>query len=150
MKMRLFLMAALFFVSSILLSESPVLPSTPASFSGLWIGAWTAPEGWIYTARMSLRAGSSTTVNGDIYWTVKQAPASRSDYAAKIGLSGTEFVSGHIEGNEIIMDGYRLDDPNHVLGLDKYRLVLSDSGTVLGGITEHHGTWNGQLLVMKQ
>ncbi len=42
------------------------------------------------------------------------------------------------------------DDPNSVIGLDRYHLVLSDNGRVIGGITESHGSWQGVLSTLRK
>ena len=42
-----------------------------------------------------------------------------------------------------VPNGRALDDPHYILGKDRYRLVLSDDGTALAGMTWDHGTWNG-------
>jgi len=43
------------------------------------------------------------------------------------------------------VDGYDKTDPNQILGLDKYRLILADNSAALGGITWDHGPWRGLL-----
>jgi hypothetical protein len=48
------------------------------------------------------------------------------------------------------MDGYALDDPNTILGMDKYRLVLSDDGATLGGITWDQGAWDAEFMAKRQ
>jgi hypothetical protein len=52
-------------------------------------------------------------------------------------MTGTEYVKGTFlpEAGVVKMEGWSLEDPNHILGTDQYRLILSDDGKVLGGIT---------------
>ena len=65
----------------------------------------------------------------------------------KLGLTGTEHITGSYDSDCGILtfEGYRLDDPNGILGLDKYRLVLDPDGMRVGGLTAHGGTWMGEL-----
>ena len=41
----------------------------------------------------------------------------------------------------LVMEGYRKDDPNDIISLDKYRLVLAEGGKSLEGKTWNHGGW---------
>ncbi len=43
------------------------------------------------------------------------------------------------------MEGYKEDDPNDVISLDKYRLVLTEDNKTLAGATWNHGQWRGGL-----
>ena len=58
-----------------------------------------------------------------------------------------EFVRGSYDpaSRVLRLAGYRKDDPNSVIGLDRYHLVVADSGAIIGGITESNGTWQGVL-----
>ena len=42
------------------------------------------------------------------------------------------------------------DAVNTILGTDKYRLVLSDDGTTLGGITWDQGAWDAEFMAKRQ
>lgn len=128
-----------------------LLPSqaqAPGDTSGNWHGTWTAPEGWNYQAAMKL-AVSHDQVQGEIHWTLKASP--RPSDQSKIGLTGIELVKGTFVPScgVVLMEGVSLDDPNHILGVDKYRLILSDDGRVLGGITWHRGAWTAQFLLQR-
>lgn len=125
--------------------------STPAQagIAGPWHGRWTAPEGWIYEAVMSLRVSGSGSVAGEINWTLRQSP--RPIDQAKLGMTGVELVRGTyfpVSGT-LILEGYEKKDPNTILGLDKYRLVISDDNKTMGGITRHHKNWNAQFFLAK-
>ncbi len=55
-------------------------------------------------------------------------------------MTGVELVRGnyHANAGAFILEGYEKKDPNGILGLDKYRLVVSDnrgSSAALPGIT---------------
>ena len=43
------------------------------------------------------------------------------------------------------LDGWRKDDPDSILGLDTYRLVLTENGRALVGPTRSHGDWEGRF-----
>jgi hypothetical protein len=49
----------------------------------------------------------------------------------------------------LVLNGYKLDDPEHILVLDKYRLAVSDDGKVLGGLTFNNGAWTGQFIAIR-
>ena len=122
----------------------------PKDIDARWLGNWTAPEGWVYKADAVLEVDNENKVVGAIQWTLVKSP--RPEEQGKLGLTGVEFVRGVFlpEGGVVQMEGWSLDDPHHILGTDKYRLILSDDGSVLGGITYHHGPWTGQILLQKQ
>jgi len=47
------------------------------------------------------------------------------------------------------MEGVSLDDPNSILGMDKYRLIMSDDGSTLGGITWDNGAWDALFMAKR-
>ena len=124
--------------------------------AGEWRGVWTDVVGSVYSAEMTLQSGSSCksctatgtgSVRGKIVWTLRRAGKNNpADYANKVGMTGTEYVSGQMRGGVLALNGYQKDDPNAILALDKYRLVLSDNGQVIGGITYNNGLWMGQFI----
>jgi hypothetical protein len=148
----------LFFVSIFLLGVG-IVPATVAAQSvpetaqaelaGPWHGRWTAPEGWIYEAVISLRVSGSGATSGEINWTLRKSP--RPAEQGKVGMTGVELVRGNYYANAgtLILEGYEKKDPNGILGLDKYRLVVSDSYRTMGGITRHHNAWNSQFFLSK-
>jgi len=119
--------------------------ATVIDAAGEWLGTWTAPGGWIYQADMQINGGLADNITADIHWTLRAAPAGQTAYQAKIGMSGVEHTKGtYLPGDHVVkMEGVSLDDPNSILGMDKYRLIISDDGSTLGGITWDHGDWNG-------
>ena len=115
-------------------------------FDGHWIGMWHGGRtNDSYKPDLTLEDDGHGHISGEIHWTLVDAGQSGQD--TKVGMSGIEFVQGHVEGGELIMNGVSLDDPNHILGMDRYRLVLSDDGNVLGGITSNGGSWTGTFRV---
>jgi len=131
------------------LAVAPSVAAQVVTPAGEWKGSWTAPEGWAYAAALRLSLNSDATVEGSITWTLKRSP--RSEEQAKIGLTGVEHVRGTYDSRCRVarLEGYRLDDPNSILGIDRYELVLAQTGNSLGGITWHHGPWTGQLLLTR-
>jgi hypothetical protein len=139
----------LFVVLSAIIASSAGA-ATPQDLTATWHGFWIALEGWVYEADMVLAVDGGNNVTGSIQWTLRQSP--RLNEQDKIGKTGVEYVKGTFlpDAGAVRMEGTLLDDPNHILGVDKYRLILSDDATVLGGITWHHGPWTGQILLHRR
>lgn len=112
--------------------------------AGTWKGTWDSPDGSVYSAVMTLTT-SGDSVSGSINWTLTRA--TRSDLVPKIGQYGTEFVRGvfHTDCRVVDMAGYRLDDPKHILGMDRYNLILAPNGAGLGGVTANNDAWTGMI-----
>jgi hypothetical protein len=126
------------------ISSSP--PSVPAELTGRWQGQWSSPFGTIFAANVYLEtSGNSTVVQGYINWTMKSSPQEAKQ--AKIGLTAVEYIKGSYnpEARLLTVEGYRKDDPNDIIALDKYRLVLAADNRSLGGATRNHGGWRGRL-----
>lgn len=136
--------------ASVLLAAFLFLPLGAGDIAARWAGLWTAPEGWIYRADAVLEVDKENHVTGAIHWTLIKSP--RPEEQGKLGLTGIEHVRGVFlpEAGVVRMEGWSLEDTNRILGTDKYRLLLSDDGQVLGGITYHHGPWNAQILLQRQ
>ncbi len=128
--------------------------------AGQWRGVWTSQSGFVYSAEMTLESGATCktcamsgngSVRGRILWTLKKVGSNAiPEYASKIGMTATEYIKGEItSGGLLILNGYDKDDPNNVIGIDKYRLAISDDGQVIGGITENNGPWTGQFIVAR-
>ena len=141
---------ALWVLFAVLLLSPLLGAAAPQDLAARWHGFWTAPEGWTYEADVVLTVDAANQVSGPIHWTLLKSP--RPAEQGKLGLSGIEHVRGVFlpEAGVLRLEGWSLDDPSKILGTDKYRLVLSDDGRVLGGITWHHGPWNAQILLQKQ
>jgi len=84
-------------------------------------------------------------VEGQIRWTLKEA--TREDYRGKIGLTGTEFVWGSYDASirQLVIKGYRRDDPHVILGLDRYTLTLDADMKKLDGKTWNNGRLDGRF-----
>jgi hypothetical protein len=119
-------------------------PADQAALAATWLGAWTRP-GYVYEAELHMTVSAQNVVDGNIHWTLRQTPVAGAQ--SKIGLTGTEYIRGaYLPAARLLrFDGYKKDDPNVILGLDKYRLVLSDDDKVIGGITWANGDWAGRF-----
>jgi hypothetical protein len=97
----------------------------------------------------SLRTSANGDANGAITWTLRKS--SRPEYQAKLGLTGIEHVRGRYDpGTRLLnLDGYRLDDPNKILGTDRYRMVVAENLKAMGGITWDHGRWTGRIFLRR-
>jgi hypothetical protein len=126
-----------------------VTATEQAEIAGPWHGRWTAPDGWIYEAVISLRVSGSGATSGEINWTLRKSP--RPAEQGKVGMTGVESVRGnyYADTGTLILEGYEKNDPNGILGLDKYRLVVLDNHRTMGGITRHHNAWNSQFFLSK-
>jgi hypothetical protein len=127
---------------------------------GEWQGIKNTPERVVFTAEVTLQSGASCktcaatsdgSIQGKIVWGlrgagIKPAPG----MASKVGKIGTEYVKGQMKGKGLlVLNGYKLEDPEHILALDKYRLVVSDDGKVIGGLTFNNGHWTGQFIAIR-
>jgi hypothetical protein len=116
--------------------------------AGPWIGIWNS-DTMEYGASVSLSVAADGSIEGKIDWTLRKS--GRADYASKIGMKGVEYVRGKFQpGSSVVsFDGYRLDDPNKILGTDRYRLILSENRATLGGLTWDHGSWGGRIFLKR-
>lgn len=130
-------------VFALALMPSNLLAQDQPGFVGNWQGEWSNPSSYIYIADMQLTAHIDGKILGKIHWTLKQSP--NADEQAKLGMSGIEFVSGTYDADSRVLsfDGISKTDPNNILGLDKYKLLLAENSNVMGGITWNNGGWRG-------
>ncbi len=126
--------------------SNPISPSAAATLVGRWHGQWTSSKGGLFDADLVLEEiGTDNGVQGVINWTLERSVLESKQ--SKIGLTATEFVKGSYNPmtRALIMEGYRKNDPNNIINLDKYRLVLAEAGKSLEGATWNHGNWGGRL-----
>jgi hypothetical protein len=135
----------LLFLSIASLHGSSSAQESAASLSvrGTWSGQWSNPAGVIYFAEVHLEAAGNGPVEGQIDWTLMKS--ARAQDQSKLGLTGVEFVKGKYDqaSRVLTIDGYSKTDPNSILGLDKYRLIMAENGAALGGTTWNYGPWSG-------
>ena len=131
-----------------LLTAKP-LGSPAPSPAGTWRGTWDSPNGSVYTAVAQLTVTADGSLDGSITWTLKDTH--RADLAPRVGQTGIEYVHGTFDARCRVatFEGYKLDDPQKVLGMDHYELVLAPNGAGLGGVTGNDqgsgDTWTGML-----
>lgn len=108
-----------------------------------WAGTWTNPRGYIYVAELRVDPGPHDSLEARFHWTLLRSP--RQD--EQVGRSATEFARGRYDAGSqlLLLVGYRKDDPDSVIGIDSYRLLIGNRGDVLLGITDNHGTWEGRF-----
>lgn len=116
-----------------------------APYSGSWSGQWSNEKDYIYLADMTLRTAGNGGVEGQIVWTLFMSPLESDDN--RIGLTATEFVRGSYDTSSKILtiEGYSKDDPQGIIGLDLYKLILAENGAAMGGITRNNNTWRGLI-----
>jgi len=117
---------------------------------GAWRGPWTSPSGYLYLADMHLTVAADSTIEGYINWTLKKSP----NYSeiSKLGQSGVEYIRGKYDPQSRVLTfaGYKKDDPNTILGLDKYKLIYAENNKVIGGITWNHGAWTATFSLVRE
>jgi hypothetical protein len=120
-----------------------VAPQVRAALAKVWSGAWKSPDGFVYDAEMHVRLDSTGAADGRIDWTLKKIGENRPDYVGKAGQTGIEYVWGFYDPRSrmLHMQGYRRHDPKQILGLDTYRLTLSENYTEIKGATRERGAW---------
>jgi hypothetical protein len=139
---RLLLLGLFALIARALPAQGLTQAPSPA---GTWKGGWDSPNGSVYTAIAQLNVTPDGTVDGSISWTLKDTR--RADLTAKVGQSGREFVHGTYDARcrVLALAGYKLDDPQHILGMDRYELILAANGAGLGGVTANGDTWTGMF-----
>ena len=153
-------MRKLVFAVIFILLSSMYGTAQSSGVEGKWGGIKNTPERVVFTGEITLETGASCktcaatgdgSVQGKIVWGLRNAGTKAAPgMAGKTGKIGTEYVKGQMKGKGLlVLNGYKLDDPNHILALDKYRLAVSDDGKVLGGITLNYGAWTGQLIAIR-
>jgi len=125
-------------------------PLSTLDLSGTWRGQWISPPGFLYAAILTLRVGADGLATGSFAWTLMRSP--RPEEQSKLGMGATEYVSGRTNttARTVTLAGTRKDDPNGVIGLDRYKMVVSDDGRTMGGITWNHGDWQGQIILSRE
>jgi hypothetical protein len=150
-------MRKLVVLTGLILLGGVICASQTVSMSGEWRGIWTNPAGLVFTATMTLETGPSCKtcaviseggLRGKIVWTLRKAGSSATPESS--GTTFTERVKGEMKGDGLlVLNGYEIDDPTPMKGLDQYRLAISDNGKVVGGITLNGGTWTGQFIAVR-
>jgi hypothetical protein len=113
--------------------------------AGVWRVEWVGASNSEYIGVMTLAAAADGTVTGQINWRLTKTP--RTDLIGKIEFTGVEYVEGVFTPSTglLVFEGARKDDPDEILGLDLYRLLLSPNGKTIAGMTANGGNWTGRL-----
>lgn len=108
-----------------------------------WAGTWTDPRGSVYFAELQVEPAARDSVQARFRWTLLRSVQS----VAKIGHSATEFAHGRYDpaSQLLLLQGYRKDDPDSVIGIDSYRLLVANRGDALLGVTDDWGTGEGRF-----
>lgn len=119
-----------------------------AALQGPWRGVWLS-DTFTYEAEMTLAAAPGGKVEGTIRWTLRKSP--RANEQNKLGRTGVEHVRGefHPAQGLLVVEGYRKDDPDGILGLDRYRLAVGENRQTMAGVTRDHGTWKGRFFLRR-
>jgi tetratricopeptide (TPR) repeat protein len=130
-------------------STNATLASAPASASasapsGSWSGEWSG-DGYTYGLDMSLTVTADHAASGSIVWTLKVSPEQAD--SARIGHSATEYVAGSYDSQNrtLNVSGYGKEDPEAMIGVDRYRLRLAPDGGALSGNSWNRGKWDAQF-----
>ena len=95
------------------------------------------------------------TANAEIVWTYLATDSTRQEmvdlYKGKKGRSGTEYLEGRFDAatGDFYFEGKEKDDPDMILGLDKYHAKLSANKQVIYGTTETERTKEGLMYAVK-
>ncbi len=122
---------------------------TAGEMSGVWTGQWTSPKGFVYAATLDIQIRQDGFANGSLTWVLKQSP--RAEDRARVGKTAIEYVSGrtNMTARTMTLAGTRKDDPENLIELDRYKMVISDDGRVMGGLSLNRGDWLGQIVLTR-
>lgn len=117
-----------------------------------WKGDWTAVgSSYLYTLEMELEANGNWDVQGKMTWTLEKADSSDETsfqfLKSRIGKTAIEFVKGKYNPTTrtYTIKGIKNQDPDFIITLEKYDLLVSEDGYHITGKTDHHGTWEGRV-----
>jgi hypothetical protein len=124
-------------------------PIDGTALAGTWVGTWKGGN-FTYEAVMILNVDTAGNIAGTIGWTLRATPTDSGKN--KIGLRAIEYVRGkyYPETEAVVLDGYRKDDPSGIWESDKYRLTMSPTHQVMGGISSEHETWAGEFFLHRE
>ena len=122
---------------------------TAGEMSGIWTGQWTSPKGFVYAATLDIQIRQDGFANGSITWVLKVSP--RPEDKARLDKTAIEYITGrtNMTARTMTLGGTRKDDPENLIELDRYKLIISDDGRVLGGLSFNRGDWLGQIILTR-
>lgn len=122
-------------------------PANPNAPSGNWTGYWVTPDGLYFLTQIHFQVAPDGSLTGNIHWTFVKSPDVGDN--PKLGLTAIEYVKGTYDPVTRILAfaGDHTDDPNNLIDVDKYKLLLADNNQVIAGSTLNHGDWKGLLFL---
>ncbi|MBM3559250.1 MAG: hypothetical protein FJX53_05095 [Alphaproteobacteria bacterium] len=99
---------------------------------------------------MTLVQTRSNTIEGTIAWTLVRSP--KPEDAERLGTGATEYVRGAMDPKtgRVNFKGYDKDDSVGIIGLDDYKLEVSESGSWLFGPTATNGAGTGRFTAYRR
>jgi hypothetical protein len=98
---------------------------------GSWSGDWNSKTTYFTATADFTESGGK--VSGQIVWTIRRTTNPKK--IDKIGTSAVEYVQGTFNPvtRMLSLKGYRKDDPNNIVILDRYNLSLTEDNQTLSG-----------------
>ena len=115
----------------------------PTYAEGVRTTGYWYKEGSSYRFKFEANFELKESIDGYFEWTLLDSPSS----AEKIGATAKEFVRGSYNPvtRQLLLVGYKKDDPYKVISTDEYRLEVSEDGRSFFGVTKGNGDWTGRL-----
>jgi len=113
--------------------------SPTGTYSGDWISKMTS-----YGAEVTITEVNGK-IQGKIVWTLRSSPNPKK--VNKVGTTAVEYISGTYDPQSRMLDlsGFRKEDPNDIIILDKYKLsATADNQTIVGK------SINGEFILRRQ
>jgi hypothetical protein len=118
-------------------------------------GEWTRKNKQeLFTGIFKIGIKKDGKATGQFVWTVLAVDSTNSSfldmYSGKAGMCGIEYVEGtfNAKTNDFYLEGKLKDDPNLIIGLDKYHLKLAANKQIIYGTTETEGTNEGLVFAV--
>jgi hypothetical protein len=142
---KLFLSIALLFFLQISFSQTMY-------FKGEWT---TKSKTELFTGLFKISIQKNGSVSGDLLWTYISTDSTDGNllamYQGKKGKKAIEFVEGYYDAvtHDMTFAGMKRNDPDNIIGTDKYILKLSRDGTILYGTTSYNESNAGMFYGQK-
>lgn len=139
----------LVFISAIAIS---ICNAQTSYYKGEWT---TINKHDLFTGLFKIDVSKDGSAKAEFIWTLLATDSTRQDLVdllkGKKGKSGIEFTEGTYSSatNDFYLEGKSLEDPNVILGEDKYHLKLSADKNVIYGSTETMGSNEGLFYAIK-